>query len=291
VIQSHSCARLSDTLPALAQPADNAGVQLKAKVGGFAADLFDLDRALMNSLVIIPARMAATRLPGKPLADIGGLPMIVRVLRCAERAGVGPVAVAAGDPEIVRAVEAAGGRAVLTDPALPSGSDRILAALAVLDPKGACDTVINLQGDMPFVGADILAACAALLAEEACDIATVVAPEETPADRTNPDVVKAILALAEGARRGRALYFTRSTLWGDGPIFKHAGIYGYRRTALERFNAAPPSPLEQREKLEQLRALELGMTIWAQVVDKPPISVDTPADLQRARDWACTESL
>ena len=134
MIQSHSCARLSDTLPALAQPADNADVQLAAKLGGFAADLFDLDNALMNSLVVIPARMAATRLPGKPLADIGGVPMIVRVLRCAEQAGIGPVAVAAGDIEIVRAVEAAGGRAVLTDPALPSGSDRILAALAVLDP-------------------------------------------------------------------------------------------------------------------------------------------------------------
>jgi 3-deoxy-manno-octulosonate cytidylyltransferase (CMP-KDO synthetase) len=245
----------------------------------------------MDSLVIIPARMAATRLPGKPLAEIGGVPMIVRVLRCAQAAGVGPVAVAAGDLEIVRAVEAAGGRAVLTDPDLPSGSDRILAALAMLDPQGRCDSVINLQGDMPFVGAEVLTACASLLAEEACDIATVAAPEDSPADRANPDVVKAILALAEGARRGRALYFTRSTLWGEGPVFKHVGVYGYRRAALERFNASPPSPLERREKLEQLRALEMGMTIWAQVVDKPPISVDTPADLQRAREWARTEGL
>ena len=245
----------------------------------------------MNPIVIIPARMAATRLPGKPLADIGGVPMIVRVLRCAERAGVGPVAVAAGDPEIVAAVEAAGGRAVLTDPALPSGSDRILAALAVLDPQGRHDAVINLQGDMPFVGADVLAACAGLLeGESACDIATVVAAEDTPADRANPDVVKAVLALKPGAARGPALYFTRSTLYGDAPVWRHIGIYGYRRAALERFNAAEPSPLEKREKLEQLRALEMGLSIWATVIDKPPISVDTPADLERARQAALTET-
>ena len=245
----------------------------------------------MNPIVIIPARMAATRLPGKPLADIGGAPMIVRVLKAAEAAVAGQVAVAAGDPEIVQAVQAAGGRAVLTDPALPSGSDRILAALAALDPGGAHDVVINLQGDMPFVDAGVLAACVDLLAREsACDIATVVAPEDSPADRTNPDVVKAVLAIAPGAASGRALYFTRSTLHGEGPIWRHIGIYGYRRAALERFNAAPPSPLEQREKLEQLRALELGMQIWAATVDKPPISVDTPADLEKARQFARTES-
>ncbi len=244
----------------------------------------------MNPIVVIPARMAATRLPDKPLADIGGTPMIVRVLRCAERAGVGPVAVAAGDEAIVRAVEAAGGRAVLTDPALPSGSDRILAALKVLDPDGRHDAVINLQGDMPFVGAEVLTACADLLAgEPGCDIATVVAAEDSAADRTNADVVKAILALKSGQARGRALYFTRSTLYGDAPIWRHIGIYGYRRAALERFNAAEPSPLERREKLEQLRALELGLSIWASVIDKPPISVDTPADLERAREAARTE--
>ena len=244
----------------------------------------------MNPIVIIPARMAATRLPGKPLADIGGLPMIVRVLRCAERAGAGPVAVAAGDAEIVEAVRAAGGRAVLTDPALPSGSDRILAALAVLDPDGRHDAVINLQGDMPFVGADVLSACAGLLADEpGCDIATVVAPEDSLDDRTNADVVKAVLALKPGAARGPALYFTRSTLYGDAPIWRHIGIYGYRRAALEAFNAAPPSSLETREKLEQLRALEMGLSIWATVIDKPPISVDTPADLERARQAARME--
>jgi 3-deoxy-manno-octulosonate cytidylyltransferase (CMP-KDO synthetase) len=244
----------------------------------------------MNPIVIIPARMAAARLPGKPLADIGGQPMIVRVLCAAQAAGVGPVAVAAGDPEIVQAVRAAGGEAVLTDPALPSGSDRILAALSMLDPEGRHDVVINLQGDMPFVRAQVLSACASLLASEAaCDIATVVAGEDSEADRTNPDVVKAVLALPPGAAFGRALYFTRSTLYGAGPIWRHVGIYGYRRPALERFNAAPPSPLEQREKLEQLRALELGLQIWAARIDKPPISVDTPADLERARAAAGTE--
>jgi 3-deoxy-manno-octulosonate cytidylyltransferase (CMP-KDO synthetase) len=231
--------------------------------------------------------MAATRLPGKPLADIAGAPMIVRVLRQAEAAGAGPVAVAAGDAEIVEAVRAAGGRAVPTDPALPSGSDRILAALAELDPAGRHDVVVNLQGDMPFVEPSVLARCVELLAREPdCDIATVVAPESSPADRSNPDVVKAVLALQPDGRSGRALYFTRSTLYGDQPVWRHIGIYGYRRAALERFNAAPPSPLEQREKLEQLRALELGLSIWAATAEAAPISVDTPADLEQARRHA-----
>jgi 3-deoxy-manno-octulosonate cytidylyltransferase (CMP-KDO synthetase) len=238
----------------------------------------------MAAIVLIPARMAATRLPNKPLADIGGVPMIVRVLRQAELADVGPVAVAAGDPEVVEAVERAGGRAVLTDPSLPSGSDRIMAALEALDPARRFDTVINLQGDMPFVAPEVTAACAELMAREPdCDIATVVAPEASPADRTNPDVVKAVLALAEGGSAGRALYFTRSVLYGDAPIWRHIGIYGYRRDALARFTAAAPSPLERREKLEQLRALELGMRIDAAVAPAAPISVDTPADLAAAR--------
>jgi 3-deoxy-manno-octulosonate cytidylyltransferase (CMP-KDO synthetase) len=241
----------------------------------------------MNPIVLIPARLAATRLPGKPLADIAGAPMIVRVLRQAQAAGVGPVAVAAGDAEIVRAVQAAGGTAVLTDPDLPSGSDRIRAALALLDPAGKHDVVVNLQGDMPFVEPGVLTACAGLLAARAdCDIATVVAPEASPADRANADVVKAVLAMARDGRTGRALYFTRSTLYGDGPVWRHVGIYGYRRAALERFNAAPPSPLERREKLEQLRALELGLSIWAAVAGTAPISVDTPADLAAARAHA-----
>ena len=228
--------------------------------------------------------MAATRLPGKPLADIGGRAMVLRVLGQALAAGVGPVVVAAGDQEIVDVVRAAGGEAVLTDPGLPSGSDRILAALQQLDPKRRHDVVINLQGDMPFVEPAIMSACTALLGSQPdCDIATVVAPETGAADRANADVVKAVLAMEPDGLRGRALYFTRSTLYGDGPIWRHIGIYGYRRAALERFNAAPPSPLERREKLEQLRALELGMSIWAVVAARAPISVDTQADLEAAR--------
>jgi 3-deoxy-manno-octulosonate cytidylyltransferase (CMP-KDO synthetase) len=231
--------------------------------------------------------MAATRLPGKPLADIEGLPMIVRVLRRAQAAGVGPVAVAAGDSEIVRAVEAAGGTAVLTDPDLPSGSDRILAALKTLDPAGRHDVVINLQGDIPFVAREAVAAPAQLLASEPrCDVSTIVVAEADPAERANPDIPKAVVAWGADGRTGKALYFTRSVLYGDGPVWLHHGIYGYRREALERFCAAPPSPLETRERLEQLRALELGMSIWAAKVDEAPISVDNPSDLERARAHA-----
>ncbi|MCA3714943.1 3-deoxy-manno-octulosonate cytidylyltransferase [Phenylobacterium sp.] len=238
----------------------------------------------MTPILLIPARMAATRLPGKPLAEIGGLPMIVRVLRQAEAAGVGPVAVAAGDAEIVEAVEAAGGRAVLTDPGLPSGSDRIVAALHTLDPEGRHDVVINLQGDIPFIAPEAIRACVGLLADQpAADISTVMVAEASPADRSNPDMPKVVAAMAPDRRSGRALYFTRSVLFGEGPVWIHHGIYGYRRRALEQFTAAPPSPLEQRERLEQLRALELGMTIWSAVLDEAPISVDNPADLERAR--------
>lgn len=245
----------------------------------------------MRPIIIIPARMAATRLPGKPLADIAGESMIVRVMRRAQEAAVAEVVVAAGDRAIVDAVTAAGGRAVLTDPDLPSGSDRILAALRAVDPQAACDVVVNLQGDMPFVEPAVLTACLDLMrAQASCDIATVVAPEASPADRANADVVKAVLAMQPDGRSGRALYFTRSTLYGDQPVWRHIGIYGYRRAALERFNAAPPSPLEQREKLEQLRALELGMSIWAAVTDTAPISVDTPADLEAARAHAKAQS-
>ncbi len=236
----------------------------------------------MQPLVLIPARMAAQRLPNKPLADIGGVPMIVRVLRRAEAARVGKVAVAAGDAEIVEAVQAAGGDAVLTDPALPSGTDRVKAAVDLLDPERRHDVVINLQGDMPFVSPDVVNACARLMAERRdCDIGTCVATEASPADRSNDSVVKAVLA-----ENGRALYFTRSTLYGEGAVWRHLGIYAYRREALDRFTAAPPSPLERREKLEQLRALEMGMTIWAAVVDEAPVSVDTPEDLEAARAQA-----
>ncbi|MDP8916601.1 MAG: 3-deoxy-manno-octulosonate cytidylyltransferase [Pseudomonadota bacterium] len=229
--------------------------------------------------------MAAQRLPGKPLAAIGGLPMIVRVLRQAEAAKAGPVAVAAGDAEIVDAVERAGGRAVLTDPALPSGTDRVKAAADRLDPERRHATVINLQGDMPFVAPALVALCAGVLQAPDCDIATVVTPESSPEERADPAVVKAVLAAEEDGSR-RALYFTRSTLYGEGPVWRHLGIYGYRREALDRFVAAPPSPLEIRERLEQLRALELGMVIRAAVTDQAPVSVDTPADLERARAQA-----
>lgn len=240
----------------------------------------------MNPLVLIPARMAATRLPGKPLADIGGTPMIVRAWARASASGL-PVAVAAGDPEIVAAIEAAGGRAVLTDPDLPSGSDRIRAAVETLDPEGRHDAVINLQGDMPFADPGLARVCAEVLAARPeCDIATLVAPEADVTDRSNPDVVKAVLALGEGAGVGRALYFTRSTLYGDAPVWRHIGLYGYRREALIRFCAAPPSPLEKREKLEQLRALEMGLQIWAAVIPEAPLSVDNPADLEAARRLA-----
>ena len=209
--------------------------------------------------------------------------MVIRAWEQAMLSGL-PVAVAAGDQEIVDVIEAAGGRAVLTDPALPSGSDRVLAALEILDPEGEYDSVINLQGDMPLADPGIATACAALLhGEPSCDIATLVATEADVSDRANPDVVKAVLAIKEGERHGRALYFTRSTLYGDAPVWRHIGIYGYRREALMRFCAAPPSPLEKREKLEQLRALEMGLSIWAAVIDEAPLSVDNPQDLEAAR--------
>lgn len=213
--------------------------------------------------------------------------MIVRVLRQAEAAGVGPVAVAAGDAEIVEAVRAAGGEAVLTDPDLPSGSDRIVAALNALDPRGEHDVVINLQGDIPFLAPSVVKAATDLLAAQpSCDISTVMVAEADPAERTNPDIPKVVASMAPGGRSARALYFTRSALYGDAPVWLHHGVYGYRREALLKFTAAKPSPLEVRERLEQLRALELGMSIWAAVIDEAPISVDNPADLERARQYA-----
>ena len=237
----------------------------------------------MNPLILIPARMAATRLPGKPLEDIDGLPMIVRASRQARASGFA-VAVAAGDVEIVQAVEADGGRAVMTDPDLPSGSDRIRAALHALDPHRDHDVIVNLQGDMPFAEPGLSGACIDLLARNPdCDIATLVAAEADPSDRTNPDVVKAVLALNPEGLEGRALYFTRSTLYGDGPVWRHVGLYGYRRAALEAFCEAPPSPLERREKLEQLRALEMGLQMHAAVIAEAPLSVDNPDDLAEAR--------
>ena len=240
----------------------------------------------MNPLILIPARMAATRLPGKPLADIGGKPMIVRAWEQGAASGF-RTAVAAGDPEIVVAVREAGGTAVITDADLPSGSDRIRAALETIDPDGRHDVVVNLQGDMPLADPGLARACVAILqAQPDCDIATLVAPEANASDRSNPDVVKAVVALEPGASAGRALYFTRSTLYGDGPVWRHIGVYAYRREALIHFCNAPPSALERREKLEQLRALEMGMSLWAAVIDAAPSSVDNPADLEAVRAQA-----
>jgi len=233
----------------------------------------------MNPILLIPARMASSRLPGKPLADIAGRPMIVRVWEQAMAAELGPVAVAAAAPEIVQAVTAAGGRAVLTDPGLASGSDRIFAALQQLDPDGRHDVVVNLQGDLPALAPEDIRAVVAALAGS--DIATLAAEITDPAERDNPSVVKAVVAW--DGKNGRALYFTRATApSGDGPLFHHVGIYAFTRTALTRFVALPPSALEMREKLEQLRALEAGMRIAVARVDRVPLSVDTPADLERA---------
>jgi 3-deoxy-manno-octulosonate cytidylyltransferase (CMP-KDO synthetase) len=237
----------------------------------------------MNPILLIPARMASTRLPGKPLAGIGGVPMIVRVWGQAMASGLGPVAVAAAEPEIVQAVEKAGGRAVLTDPGLASGSDRIHAALQMLDPDGAHDVVVNLQGDLPALDPDAIRAVVQALQETRADIATLAAEIEDPAERDNPAVVKAVVAWDQDGRLGRALYFTRATApGGDGPLFHHVGIYAFTRAALTRFVGLPPSPLERREKLEQLRALEAHMSIAVARVDRVPLSVDTPADLAKA---------
>ena len=240
--------------------------------------------APMNPILLIPARMASTRLPDKPLADIGGVPMIVRVWARAMAAKLGPVVVAAGEPEIVAAVEAAGGQAVLTDPDLPSGSDRIWQALGLADPGGTCDVVVNLQGDLPALDPDQIRAAVAALEKSGADIATLAAPIDTAADRANPAVVKAVVAWNADETLGRALYFTRAAVpSGEGPLWHHVGLYAYRREALEGFVALPPSPLEKREKLEQLRALEAGMRIAVARVDEAPLSVDTPEDLARTR--------
>lgn len=237
-----------------------------------------------NPIVVIPARMASTRLPGKPLADILGAPMIVHVWRRAMEAGIGPVLVAAGEPEIVEAVEAAGGRAVLTRADHPSGSDRIFEAVSLIDPERSHDAVVNVQGDLPTVEPATVRAAFAPLADPAVDIATLAVAITREEERTDPNVVKAVIEHDHSGRRGRALYFTRATApWGDGPLYHHIGLYAYRRTALERFVALPPSDLEQRERLEQLRALAHGMRIDAAIVDAVPLGVDTPADLERAR--------
>ena len=237
----------------------------------------------VSPLVLIPARLAATRLPMKPLADICGEPMIVQVWRRAREADIGPVVVAADDASIIDAVHAAGGVAVMTDPNHPSGSDRIFEALGRFDPDRRHDVVVNVQGDLPTIEPQAVRAAVAPLEDDAVDIATLTAEIVRAEEKTNPSVVK-VVGSPIGPTRLRALYFTRATApANEGPLYHHIGLYAYRRAALERFVSLPPSTLEKREKLEQLRALEAGMRIDVEIVDTVPLGVDTPEDLERAR--------
>lgn len=234
-------------------------------------------------LVLIPARMAATRLPGKPLADIAGLPMIVHVLRRAEAAAIGRVAVATDTDEIASVVTAHGGEAVMTRPDHPSGSDRIHEAMQKLDPQGKAEIVINLQGDFPTITPATIREVLPPFDDPAVDIVTLASQIHTEEEDLAPSVVKAI-GSPIGPKRLRALYFTRATApYGNGPRYHHIGLYAYRRAALERFVSLPPSPLERQESLEQLRAVEAGMRIDIMIVDSVPRGVDTPPDLETAR--------
>jgi 3-deoxy-manno-octulosonate cytidylyltransferase (CMP-KDO synthetase) len=241
-------------------------------------------------LVLIPARLAATRLPRKPLADIAGQPMIVHVLRRAQEAMVGPVVVATDSHDVADAVIAAGGQSVMTRADHPSGSDRIFEAMSQVDPRGRATIIVNVQGDLPTLAPADIVAAVALLAEPSVDIGTLAAEIHRAEERDNPNVVK-VVGSPIGPRRLRALYFTRATApAGDGPLYHHIGLYAYRRAALSRFVKLPPSALEQREKLEQLRALEAGMRIDVAIVDSVPLGVDTPDDLDRARALLATAS-
>ena len=236
-----------------------------------------------RTLVLIPARMASTRLPNKPLLDLAGLPMIVHVLRRAEAAKIGRVAVATDTTEIAAVVKSHGGEAVMTSADHPSGSDRVFEALGKLDPTREVEIVINLQGDFPTIQPQDIGAVLGPLRDPAVDIATLAAEIHTEEEATNPNVVK-LVGSAVAARRLRALYFTRATApHGEGPRYHHVGLYAYRREALQRFVTLPPSALERQEKLEQLRAIEAGMRIDVTIVDTVPRGVDTPADLETAR--------
>ncbi len=238
----------------------------------------------MNTIIVIPSRMASTRLPGKPLADVHGRPMILHVLDRAREADIGPIVVACADAEIAAAVRADGAVAVMTEPSLPRGSDRVHVALAELDPLGRYDVVINLQGDLPTIPASYLRTVLIPLGDPQVDIATLVAPITTAAEAASASVVKAACAFDGGRAVAPALYFSRAAIpAGEGPMWHHIGIYAFRRTALERFVALPESPLEKRELLEQLRALEAGMRIACARVGHAPFGVDTFADLERAR--------
>jgi len=238
----------------------------------------------MNPIVLIPARMSATRLPGKPLADIGGEPMIVHVWRRAMEADIGAVVVATDSPEVAEAVIRAGGRVQMTRADHPSGSDRIHEAVSVLDPTGLHDAVVNVQGDLPTISPATIRAALVPLMDPQVDIATLVAEIHRPEERTAPSVVK-MVGSEHAPGRFRCLYFTRATApSGEGKLWHHIGLYAWRRAALARFVALPPSGLELREKLEQLRALEAGMRIDAIAVQDVPLGVDTPEDLIRARE-------
>ncbi|MGF1462558.1 MAG: 3-deoxy-manno-octulosonate cytidylyltransferase [Maricaulaceae bacterium] len=238
----------------------------------------------MTAVVLIPARLASQRLPNKPLLPVAGRALILRVVDVARAAGLGEPIVACGDAAIAEAVRAEGGRAVLTDSGLPSGTDRVRAALAEIDPQGALDPIINLQGDLPLLPAAALTALLeALAADPEAGMATLAAPSDDPEERQNPNVVKAVLARRAPPRPARALYFTRAPApWGNGPIHHHIGVYAYRRTVLEQICALDPSPLERRERLEQLRALEAGVSIAVAELAKATFGVDTAGDLARA---------
>jgi 3-deoxy-manno-octulosonate cytidylyltransferase (CMP-KDO synthetase) len=239
-----------------------------------------------NPIILIPARLASTRLPGKPLADIAGAPMIVQVWRRAMAAAAGPVVVACGDPEIAAAVEMAGGRAVMTDPELPTGSDRIHQAIMRLDAARRHDAVVNVQGDLPMLDPAAIRTALAGLADPETDIATLAAVITDPAALADTSVNKVVAGFADPTRPARALYFSKAVVpWGDGPHYEHVGLYAYRRAALERFVALPQGVLEQRERLEQLRALEAGLRISVSLIAAASlgVQVDTPADLEHAR--------
>lgn len=238
----------------------------------------------MKNLILIPARMASTRLPGKPLADIAGKPMIVHVAERATESGLGRVVVATDTESVAEAVRAHGYEAVMTRIDHESGSDRIFEALSALDPQGEVEVVINVQGDLPTVEPATIAAALSPLADRMVDIGTLGVEITREEERSNENVVK-IVGASLSPTHLRALYFTRATApWGPGPLFHHIGLYAYRRAALTRFVKMPPSALEKREKLEQLRALEAGMRIDVAIVDSVPLGVDTPEDLERARD-------
>ena len=237
----------------------------------------------MNAIIVIPARMAASRLPGKPLLDIAGRPMIAHVVARALAAGIGPVIVATDSAEIAAVADSAGAAAAMTRADHPSGSDRIAEALAAHDPSGHYDAVINLQGDLPTIGPDTIPAALLPLSDPTDDLATLAAEIVDSEERDDPNVVK-VVGSPDGAGGLRALYFTRATApFGDGPLYHHIGLYAWRRASLLRFVSLPPSPLEQRERLEQLRALEAGMRVAVGLVDTVPAGVDTPADLERVR--------